>query len=295
MSVVSLTFTSSNEEITYGIPKTVSITSNVPATIYYTLDGTTPDIDSTIYISAISMPDGEDSIILSAFGVDADGYSGSILSKTYAANWTAIEKLPHHYYTGVVVDRYSDNTNIVVGYDADGDPNAYTDISNIYMDELHSAKGMFGIADGTLIEIGTPVYSDTPWPFDDPFQIQSSPSDETFNPNALTIIIDNRKDNQVQIINRPYGSIRHMTREVWGQLRLGGSESTYVSGGFVRRFYSPKNNVMVSYYFDHNSTRWVKGIQDLPDNIPNVFSFNQTSGPLVFMWIDRGRHSTIPL
>ena len=86
-----------------------------------------------------------------------------------------------------------------------------------------------------------------------------------------------------------------MHRNDWGRNELGGVDSTYISGGFVKRFYDVNNNIMVSYYFDQNQGRYVKGIQELPSNIPQTIGFNLSAQPLVFKWIERGRHSSIPL
>lgn len=292
MVVAVLSFISSEEEISAGIPMFMTIESNIPATIYFTLDGSTPTINSPIYSDTFEMPDGQNTVILSAFGVDADEISGPILIQTFSPDITKLDRTHHIKVEGIAVDRFSDPTNITTGFDADGSAVAFTDIPNIDLRILHSDKGLLGIAEGTVIEIGTPLPSDTPFPFDDPFQAESSPSDSFFNPYAKTIIVDDRKDNVIRILNRPYGSMRMLHREAWGISELSSTDSTYISGGFVKRFYSQKTNTMGSYYFDHNSNRWVVGLQDLPESVPNI-GFAYTSQPLVFKWIDRGRHSSI--
>ena len=87
-----------------------------------------------------------------------------------------------------------------------------------------------------------------------------------------------------------------MSRNDWGRAEVMGSDETYISGGFIRAFYSRKNNTMVSYYSDQNELRNIKSIQSLPENIPGIRdNFSYKAPPLVFKWIDRGRHSTIPL
>ena len=299
MSVVVLTFTSSDEEITSGIPQTVAITSNVPSIIYYTVDATTPTEDSPIYITPVELPDNQTSVVLSAFGVDGDGYEGSILTQTFAADTTKIDRTRHIGLEGIVVDRYDDPTDIPLGYDADGDEFTYTDIERIDLDTIYSAQGRLGIADGNQIEVENPDPDDTAFPFDDDFMAESQTSDDFFNPYAKTIIIDNRRDdNIIDVVGRPFGSIRSMENEQWvGSGVLGGTDSTVVSGGFVRAFYNSSNKVMVSYYMDRNTNRWIKSIQELePSEIPSTIgNFNQTGNPLVFRWIDRGRQSGLPI
>lgn len=292
MVVAVLSFIASDEEISAGIPRFMTIESNVPATIYFTLDGTTPDTNSPIYSDTFEMPDGENTVILSAFGVDSGDISGPILVQIFAPDITKLDRTHHIKVEGIAVDRFADPTNITEGFDADSNAAVFADDPNIDLRILRSDKGLLGIAEGTVIEIGTPLPPNTPFPFDDPFQAESSPSDNFFNPYAKTIIIDHREDNVIRILNRPYGSMRSLHREAWGVSELSSTDSTYISGGFVKRFYSQKTNTMGSYYFDHHSNRWVVGLQDLPASVPNI-GFAYTSQPLVFKWIDRGRHSSI--
>jgi hypothetical protein len=297
MAVVTLTFTSSEEEIVSGIPEEVTIESNVPSTIFFTLDGTVPTENSPIYVDVVTMPDNENSVTLSAFGVDADGYDGPILTQVFAPDTTQIDVTRHVGLEGFVVDRFVDLTDTEDGFDADSDPVRFIDHPLIDLDVIHSSQGRLGIAEGAQIEILVPDPTDTPNPFDDDFVPFSSNADQFFNPYAKTIIMDARIDSDVQILNRPWGSIRKtMTRNDWGRPEIMGTDSTYISGGFVKSFYSRKHNTMVSYYFDQNELRNVKSIQDLPENIPGIRdNFLFTAPPLVFKWIERGRHSIIPL
>ncbi len=295
MAIVTLTFTGSDEEITSGIPRLMTIGSNVPSTIHFTLNSATPTINSPIYIDTFSMPDGETSVHLSAFGINSDGYAGPILTQVFSADQTQIDVTRNIGLEGIVVDRFLDLTNFVVGFDADGNESSFSDIENINLREIHSSQGRLGIAEGTQVEVSTPDPDTTQYPYDDIFQPSSNVSDDLFNPRAKTIINDNRESSLLTIINRPFGSIRSLHRSGWGAQELRGTDSTYVSGGFIRRFYSPNNNTMVSYYFDHNEGRYVKGIQDLPKNIPTTVGFRNGALPLVFQWLSHGRQSGIPI
>lgn len=297
MAVVTLTFTGSAEEITSGIPRFMTITSNVPSTIYFTLDGSVPTLGSPIYVDTFEFSDGETSIALSAFGVDYDGYLGSVLTQVFSANQSQIDVTRNVGLEGIVVDRYDDPTDIPVGYAYDGTANAVSDIPRIDLEQIHSARGRLGIAAGAQIEIGTPAPEDTAFPFDDEFQPFSNAAEDFFNPYAKTIIVDNREENAIRITSRPWGSLRtnSMHKNVWSRQELRGSDSTYISGGYIKHFYSPKHNTMVGYYFDQNTNRWVKSIQELPSNIPAFTGFTKMGQPLVIQWIGRGRHSIIPV
>lgn len=299
MPIVTLTFTGSDEEISDGIPRTMTIESNVPATIYFTLDGSTPTIDSPIYVDTFEMPDGETSVILSAFGVDAENVAGPILVQTYAADVSRMSVSRMTGIEGFIIARdfaepdYPDDV-----YDADGYIARYLDIPPDRLDYTPSDRGFEGIAEGTRIEVGFPDPDLTPSLIDDDMVPVTTPEvGELFHPNAKVTYIDNRIENDILLILRPFGSLHNPYREFGGKrVREVADDATYVSGGFVRRFYDTKNNIMVSYYFDHNECRYVRNIQDLPDDIKNTnnIGIQPSAGrPLVFQWIYRGRQSSI--
>lgn len=272
MSIVVLTFTSSEEEISSGIPRYVTIESNVPATIYFTLDGTTPTAGSQIYTDPVEIPDGQTSIILSAFGVDSGLIAGPILIQTFAPDMTKINVARHIKNEGIVLDSASDDTNAIDGFGASGEAIRFLDIDPIYLDVIKKDRGFMGIEEGTAIRVNIPNPDSTPSRLDDNFQPFSTPElAEFFNPEAKTIVIDNRIDNEVSLTLRPFGSLNNMYKEFGGKrIRESAADATYLSGGFVKRFYDAKNGIMVSYYFDHNECRYVKNIQSLPRNIPNI-------------------------
>jgi hypothetical protein len=289
MAVVTLTFTGSEKEITSGVPESVSIVSNVPATIYFTIDGSIPSLSSPIYIDEIEFPTGYTSITLSAFGVNSDDEAGPILTQVFAADTTSITVTRHVGLEGVVIDRADEGPNYIDGFDADGEPNRFFDMEELELELVHAARGYLGIEEGTQIEVNFPLPTETVYPFDDSFVPFSTPEvAELFNPYARTIVIDNRIDNDLNIMLRPFGSLHNLQQEFGGKRLRGTSEAAYVSGGFVRRFYDAKNNVMVSYYFDHNEGRYVKNIQELPSNIPQTLGGGNFNMPLVFKWVTPG-------
>jgi hypothetical protein len=298
MTVITLTFTSSEEEIVSGIPRYVTIESNVPATIHYTLDGTTPTINSLIYIDPLDMPDGVNSVILSAFGIDGIGTIGPTLTQSFAPDTTRATIGRNVGLEGFVLDRADAGPDIIDRYGADGTAATFLDVDPATLDMIHKNKGFNGIADGTAINVSYPDPNTTASLIDNGFVPYSTPEKaEFFNPNARLIVIDNRLNNELHLTLRPFGSLSNIYQEFGGKrVRESADDATYISGGFVRRFYDLKKNVMVSYYFDHNESRYVKNIQRLPDNIQSANNIGVQSNaglPLVFRWIYRGRQSSI--
>lgn len=292
MTVVTLTFIGSEQEIVSGIPKLMTIESNIPATIYFTLDGAIPTTDSPIYVDTFEMPDGQNTVTLSAFGIDSDGMPGPVLTQAFAPDVTRVSVARSIGLEGIVVDRADDDTDNVLGYGADGEPISFTDFEKKHLNLrlIRSERGLFGIYEGTQVEVSVPDPDSTITTSDDGFTPFSTPEvGELFNPEARFILIDNRKDNDIELPLKPYGSIHNIYKEFGGKrLMEPADDAAYVSGGHVRRFFDAKNNVMVTYYFDHNESRWVKNIQELPDNIPATNYSASSRQPLVFPWVHPG-------
>lgn len=296
MTVVTLTFEGSEKEIVSGIPKFMTIESNVPATIYFTLDGSTPTTDSPIYIDTFEMPDNKNTVVLSAFGEDSDGNTSPILTQSFAPDISIVNVTRNVGLEGIVVDRAFDDTDNVYNYDADGNPASVTDFSveNLNLRLLRSEKGLYGLSDGVAVEVSVPDPESTQTYRDDGLVPFSTPEiGELFNPEARFILVDGRKDNDIHITVKPYGSLHNIYKEFGGKRLLEpAGDAAYISGGQVRRFYDKKNNVMVAYYFDHNEARWVKTINELPDSVPGIGA-SVVQHPLIFPWIHPGKQTGV--
>jgi hypothetical protein len=95
MAVICVTVTQSKEQAVSGIPRTVSITTNIPATIFFTLDGSTPTLFSTIYTGPIFLPYAPLSITLSILATNGTD-SSPIVVETYQTNIVdSNARLPH--------------------------------------------------------------------------------------------------------------------------------------------------------------------------------------------------------
>jgi hypothetical protein len=293
----TLTFNPSINEMVSGVPEYIEIDTNEPATIYYTVDGSTPTINSTIYVGSIYTPTGTESFTLQAFGVDGSDVAGEVLTQVYAADTTRTTKSRLVGGEGVIVDSAVEPVLTTDGFDAGGsavrfetlDPQEVADLT------IRSAKGRNGLEPGTQVVVNIPDPSTTSNPYDDNFQETSTPQyAATFNPYAKTITMDNRISNETQLTLRTFQSLENVYTENGGKrIREQTTEGCYISGGKVRSFYDQRNNVMCSYYFDHNNERWIKNIQQLPANIQSTIGHHNSGGlSTVFAWVPRGRQQS---
>ena len=109
MAVISVTITQSGEEILSGIPRLITIDTNLPATIFYTLDGKDPTMYSLIYTSPILMPTNLNPLtlkVLATNGVD----SSPIIEEVYSSDMLNNTRIPHAATTassnGIMPNKY---------------------------------------------------------------------------------------------------------------------------------------------------------------------------------------------
>jgi len=95
MAVISVTVTQSIEQVVSGIPKTVSITTNIPANIFYTLDGTPPTLFSTIYTGPIFLPFDQLLITLSILATNGVDSSPVVIEQFITDIVNSNARLPH--------------------------------------------------------------------------------------------------------------------------------------------------------------------------------------------------------
>lgn len=252
MTVISITVTQSSDQVVSGIPKTVSITTNIPATIFYTLDGSTPTLFSTIYTGPIFLPFNQLLITLSILATDGVSYSPIVVESYVTDIVDSNARLPHAATTAqaasVIPNTYPFGTppfqpqqgylnpadsGVTVynpalpatptGFGADGYPTGYTnqpyDISNyqiVYTNR--DAEGNQGMGIGNL-----PGTTTLPYPSDiqiDPGQTgnqgpeQTSQFTTTFDPRAMVIFQDFSQEdpNDPPQINRQYFSLENPER-----------------------------------------------------------------------------------
>ncbi len=321
MSVISISITESDLEIVSGVPATVLLETNVPATIFYTLDGSIPTVASSVVVGAITLPTNQTSVTLKAYatdGVDSSaviswGFGPSIVgarkshSTVSGLNDNTGATYPfgssntgepgiYGNAGGVTVDAVNvDGTSS--GFDGSGAPTAYTDQPydiehyEIVFSESN-AIGERGRGIGTLPANATvyiPPSQETP-------AASSDTNSPLFDAQALVIFQDNTQE--------PYdASVPQLMRSNFdlsnpGIVRYGAGlfttalEGNTLRGSDLKPQFNPRDNTITYYYRDAETNRWIisktKYVPRTPDvnDYSRIVTGSRKSGDhLVFRWI----------
>src|SRR5271166_4806617 len=95
MAVISVTITQSSDQVVAGIPKNVSVSTNIPATIFYTLDGSDPTLFSTMYTGPIFLPFDQLLITLSILATNGVDASPVVVEQYMTDIVNSNARLPH--------------------------------------------------------------------------------------------------------------------------------------------------------------------------------------------------------
>ena len=291
MTVISVTIIASSEQVVSGIPKTITINTNIPATIFYTLDGTAPTLFSTMYVSPIFLPYAQFIVTLNVLATDGINYS-PIVTEIYQTDIVdGNARLPHSGTTaqpgGLFPNAYPFGnppfqpqqmfTNpatqgvtvydpslpaISGGYDADGYPTLFTNqpfnVENYQIPySTQNAEGQTGPGIGNIP--ARVRYNPNYDPAYDGEQTQQFT--QTFNPRALVIFqnfSDENPDDPPQI-NRANFTLENTERARDGvyYFNSGPDGAPPTSGTFITAKVNPRTNEITHYYRDSWSNQWI--------------------------------------
>lgn len=291
MTVISVTITASAEQVVSGIPKTVSITTNVPSTIFYTLDGTTPTLFSSMYVGPIFLPYAQFVVTLNVMATDGTNFS-PVVTEVYQTDMVdGNVRLPHSGTTahpgGLFPDAYpfgnppfqprQEFTNpatqgvtvydpalpaIPGGFDANGNPTLFTNepfnVENYQIPySTQNAEGQTGPGIGNIpATVKYPANIDPAYDGEQTDQFTS-----TFNPRALVIFQDFSKENPEDPpqINRANFTLENTERARDGvyYFNSGPDGAPPPSGAFITAKYNPRTNEITHYYRDAWSNQWI--------------------------------------
>jgi hypothetical protein len=290
--VILLVLEESTKELISGIPEEIFLSTNVPSTIFFTLDGTDPDINSEMYVDSVIMPTDGLTVTLKAVAISGVTES-SILEETYFTNQYDINR------TRIIGD---EGINLL--------PPGSTVIDSLSFDEFGAPEQSssipfadLGIKASTKTNIGENILGDSTIDFinmsvrfmdNEPPQI-SSPNDNNgnFDPRADLIIIDGTTEEKIEnqivrIINRPRLSMDlvsplHTNNEGNQQL---------VTSHLVRTMTNPKTGIITFYYRDSRENRWIKSTQ-----VTEPLSLNISPAAIknrfIFRWIENRAQTKI--
>lgn len=331
MAVISLTVAESPLQLVAGVPRTVTISTNVPATIFYTTDGTTPTTSSSVATGPISLPTDIGSFTFKAFATDGTD-SSAVFSKNYGPNHQNLRK-SHDRITGVnnvdktppfpygsrntgnntvhknisplkVVDA-ADIDGIPDGFDGQGNYANETDKALAQLELLFSETnsiGETGVGIGTLpgevtVKIPEPI-QESPIPSNG----QSDPNKPLFNPKALVIFQDGTEepyDPDHPAINKPFFNLENRERARDGSYQYTTAfEGNTPSGAELIQRYNPKDNTITYYYYDQRVNRWIISKEPFSPKNTNIFNLarivpgREKGVGKVFQW-KRGHYHTL--
>lgn len=285
---ILLTVTASQSQVVAGIPEFLTLSTNIPATIFYTVDGNDPTIDSEIVSDGtVYLPTNYLEFVFKAFA-QTSTESTDIYEQSYSQAYQQFTK------------RFSDNDGISIlpfgsdpveylSVNQEGEEKQQTAIPFIDLEFKPSARDKFkkfekGATSVPFVNFTLQLISQ-----DLSYQQKvSSPNDNNinFDPTAGLIIIDGsteqaKKSQVVKIMNRPYGTINTRSNFYNNHLR----ESPPIFGNLVRYFVNNKTGKIVFYYHDSRESRWIESHQTIGDGAQINPSANLINN-YVFPWIE---------
>lgn len=306
MAVISLSIIDGDYEIVAGTPAFVSFTTNVPATVFYTLDGTEPTTSSLVAVGDVFLPTTGLLVHLKVFATNGTDTS-PIIEKCYGTT-IAFNRRPHdtvkglntgfppsapypfgsfsqprgvYGNTGGLTIKSANVEGVPDGFDADGNPGAFTNkpftIENyeIIFSETNQAgeygRGIGNLPSETFVippRVNPPEESETNSPF--------------FNPKALVIYQDGTKpsfDPAIEPMMRHSFSLMNPERVRDGNYFFTtGLDGNTPTANTTKSMYNPKDNTMIYYYRDRDTNRWIISKTKFVSKDPGLFNL----GAVVF-------------
>lgn len=282
--MISLTIIEGDQEFFDGFPESVSFETDVPSTVYYTLDRSDPTEDSLIAIGKVFLPTLSGTLQVKAVAVSGSD-SSDIVTAQYENSAINLDSRRVLGDEGVVIMRYGDVAVDSLGYTSDGGSAQKTSVAvgdlDIKSSKANSAGEAFLEGKTSREFINFPLKNQEATPG----SISTPNNNPNFDPSAKFIIIDGSteeaRDNQVvKIVNRPYNTFG--TTSNFYKERLGEKEPI-ITGNFVRSFYNPKTSKYVSYYWESLESRWIRSEQTVEKKTLRIGSGAERR--FVYRWI----------
>jgi len=292
--MISLTIEKSQIELISGIPEYILFKVDIPSTVFYTLDGTTPDTDSLVAVGRVYLPTNQGSVVLTAVAVSDDDNS-DILIENFSTVMQ-LDKVQNIRQEGIQILPVDKEPIFNLGYDETGDPSQQ---SSIVLEELdivasrtdYTGMPITGEKEGKTTKYFINLIKDkTKISYPD----KSSPNNNNvfFDPKAKYIEIDGTtsaamESQVVKIVNRPYGNFDPVSK---GYNEAKKQSENVITGNLVRSIYDPSTGLYVSFYYESKDSRWIVSKQKTDKKLLTI-SFNSEKNRFVFRWVE-DRHMT---
>ncbi len=295
MAVITISIIESPIQLVSGIPRTIDIETNIPATVFYTLDGTDPTYSSSVVVGSITLPTDSNTVTFKAFATDGVDICPTV-TVGYGPNWIP-NRSPRDKVIGLDTQPLPHDNSGVFGYSSPNPNVSYGNIGGTTVDDP-SVEGGYpygydGTATGTYVgetdkeynrENYDIKYSDKTTtsgsatgptvgtlPAEVTIQVPppvsnfSDANSKLFDPKALVIIQDGREepeDPNICQINRQFFTMADNERIRDGSLyQTTGVEGNPTTGVFLRPQYNAKDDTWTFPYRDSETNRWIFSIE----------------------------------
>lgn len=291
MAVISITISKSTTQVVAGIPRTITLTTSIPATIFYTLDGTTPTLSSSIATGPIILPTDVQTVVLQAFATDGVT-TCPIISESFGSS-TVGNRQPHDTVSGLNdVTKgatypfgsqdpggpgiYGNTGGVTVdspsiagtpdGYDgtATGTPSNETDVPIDELDIIFSETNAIGERGAGIGTLPAEVFVRIPGPVQEsviPSEGSNNTSSPVFNPKSLVIFQDTREppfDPEKPMVNHNSFDLESLEFTRHGNLlNTTADEGLVPMGSVLKSHFNPVDNTITYYYRDGQTNRWI--------------------------------------
>ena len=296
MSTLAITLIESPTDLVSGIPEYIGFDTSSPATVFYTVDGTTPNSSSNMAVRNIYLSTHwadqwvlkkNDTLTIKAYAVSGD-IESSVLTKKYTTGQLDINRTRLLNEEGVRVFSHGDTVVSNLSYDSSGDKSQVASVSFDSLDIKASETNSIGEAtSGTSVSF---INKATTKAGSDYSDISYVNNNYEFDPRAKVIVIDgttqaNSDSQVVRIINRPYNSMQPLDKDKddWYNDHL--KQNPTISGNLVRQVYDKSTGYVTFYYYESRDSRWIISKQKVSGD---DFEITTKPGPtpFVFKWIN---------
>ncbi|MDB2481804.1 chitobiase/beta-hexosaminidase C-terminal domain-containing protein [bacterium] len=248
----------STEQLVFGIPLYLSLSTNEPANIFYTLDGTDPNQFSLMAEDKVYLPTNQGTVIFKAIAYSGSE-SSSIITEEYNVDFNKLKLSRKGETEGIHVIEEGKDIVFSLSQNLEGDP---TQSSTHKFEDL-DIKASTTDSEGVKTKGGTSLdlinFAKTVL-VTDKFT-RSSPNNDNvyFDPKAKVILLDGSTEealnNQsVRLINRPYGTMSPASKFYTENENY---ERNIITGNLVNYVYNNATGEIIFYYYESKESRWI--------------------------------------